>query len=181
MSILDVIKTRRSIRKFIKEPVKDEDVIKILEAARLAPSGGNRQKWKFIYVKNPNILRMVKSCSPGFYGDATVCIIAGIEYEEVAFGGADYENLVGVLDIGFAVENILLAAHALGLGGCAIASFNVECIKKVVNAPSGFRPVLLVSIGYPEGQPPTPKKKSLNEIVYLDTWDQKLAVLEESE
>ena len=181
MSTLEIIKTRRSVRSFRDEPIQDSDALKILDAARLAPSGGNRQRWKFIYVKDKQILRMVKSCSPGFYGDATVGIIAGIEYEERAFGGTDYGSLVGILDIGFAAENILLAAHALGLGGCAIASFNAECIKKVINAPDNFRPVILISIGHPDKQPKIPSKKNLSDIVYLDEWGSKWNVLEESE
>ncbi len=175
MSTLDIIKTRRSIRNFINKPVSDEDAIEILNAARLAPTGGNRQRWKFIYVKDPQVLRMIKSCCPGFYGDATAGIVAGIEYEEGAFGGASYGSIVGVLDIGFAAENILLAAHALGLGGCAIASFNASCLKKVLNAPEHFRPVLAFSVGHPDGQPNMPKKKKLSEIVYIDefgkSWD----------
>lgn len=178
MSILEVIKTRRSIRSFLDKPVSDEDAIKILDAARLAPSGGNRQRWTFIYVNDPQVLRMVKSCSPGFYGGATAAIISGIEYEEGAFGGVNYGNVVGILDIGFAAENILLAAHALGLGGCAIASFNASCIKKVINAPENFRPILAFSIGHPDKQPPMPKKKELSEIVYLNEWGKKWEKLE---
>ncbi len=173
MSTLDIIETRRSIRKFIDKPVSDEDALKILDAARLAPCGGNRQRWKFIYVKDPQVLRMVKNCSPGFYGDAPAAIIAGIESEKGAFGGASYGSIVGILDIGFAAENILLAAHALGLGGCAIASFNPSSLSKVINAPENFRPILVVSIGYPDRTPQMPKKKSLSEIVYLNEYGEK--------
>ncbi len=180
MSIFEIIKTRRSVRSFLNKPVNDEDAIKILDAARLAPSGGNRQRWKFIYVKDPGVLRMVKSCSPGFYGDATAAIIAGIEDEEGAFGGTSYGSVVGVLDIGFAAENISLAAHALGLGSCAIASFNTSCISKVINAPENFRPVLLFSLGHPEKTPPIPPKKKLSEIVYLNEYREKWDKLEES-
>jgi nitroreductase len=170
MSMLDVIKNRRSIRNFTHDPVSDEDLVKILDAARLSPSGGNRQRWKFICVKSPRVLGMVKSCSPGFYGDATACIVAGLEYDAPAFPGTEYGNIVGVLDIGFAAENILLAIHALGLGGCAIASFNANCVTKVINAPDNFRPILVISVGHPDKQPPMPKKKRLSEIVYLDEW-----------
>jgi len=175
MDLLETIKTRRSIRRYVKKPVSDEDALKILDAARLAPSGGNMQRWKFIYVKDPDVLRMIKNCSPGFYGDATAAIIAGIEYENRDFNEQAGSNIVGILDIGFAAENILLAAHAIGLGGCAIASFNQSCVIKVLNAPEKFRPVLVLSIGYPEKIPPMPKKKKLSDIVYLDeygrTWE----------
>jgi nitroreductase len=178
MSTIDTIKTRRSIRSFLAKPVSDEDAIKILDAARLAPSGGNLQKWKFIYINDPQTIRMVKSCCPGFSGDATGIIVAGLEYEEDAFGGASYGDIVGILDIGFAAENILLAAHALGLGACAIASFNASCVSKILNTPEDFKLVLVFSLGYPDKQPPMPKKKQLSEIVYLNEWGKEWDKLE---
>jgi nitroreductase len=168
--MIDLMKTRRSIRSFLPKPVSDEDAIKILDAARLAPSGGNRQRWKFIWVNDPQVLRMIKNCSPGFYGDAPAAIIAGLEDES---GGP--ESVIGLLDIGFSAENILLAAHALGLGGCAVGSFIATAVKKVMNTPETFRLVLIFSIGYPDKTPAMPTKKKLSEIVYLNeygkTWD----------
>ena len=78
MSVLDVIKTRRSVRSFIDGDIPDEDVIKVLDAARLAPSGGNLQRWRFVYVRDPQVLRMIKNCSPGFYGDAKGAVVIGL-------------------------------------------------------------------------------------------------------
>jgi nitroreductase len=168
--MIDLIKTRCSVRSFLTKPVSDEDAIKILDAARLAPSGGNRQRWRFIYVNDPEVVRMIKNCSPGFYGDAPAAIIAGLEDET-----SSISNTISILDIGFAAENILLMAHSLGLGGCAIASFNPIAVKKVVNAPEGFRPVLVFSIGYPDKVPNMPTKRKLSEIVFLNeygmAWD----------
>ena len=168
MEVLEVIKTRRSIRSFKDKPLSDEDAIKILDAARLAPSGGNRQAWTFIYIKDPQVLRMVKTCSTGFYGDAVAAIVIGVE------GGA---RGVGLLDIGFASENICLAAHALGLGSCPIASFNREAIRKIVNAPESWDPILVISLGYPD-KIPNPRKKTLSEVVYLDAFGQRWKKLE---
>lgn len=179
MPIFEIIKKRRSIRSYLDKPVSDEDAIKILDAARLAPSGGNRQRWKFVYVNEKNVLRMIKNCSPGFYGDATAAIIVGIELQQGALGGSNSGSTVGVLDIGFAAENISLAAHALGLGSCAIASFNAGCISKVINAPENFRPVLVFSLGHPDKIPPMPAKKRLSEIVFLNEYSKKWDKLEE--
>lgn len=181
MSVIEVIKTRRSIRNFLNKPLADEDMIKILDAARLAPSGGNLQRWEFIYVKNPRVLKMIKNCSPGFYGDATAAIVIGMEERKAAFGHTSYNDIVGVLDVGFAAENILLAAHALGLGGCAIASFNEGGIRMVLNAPEDWRPLLVISLGHPDKVPPTPPKKKLSELVYLDEYGNKWGRLEESD
>lgn len=185
MEIFNVIKKRRSVRSFLDKPVSDEDAMKILDAARLAPSGANKQRWKFIYVNDKNVLRMIKNCSPGFYGDATAAIIMGtdtsmasqswLELQQETSGRSSFGNIIAILDIGFAAENMSLAAEALGLGSCAIASFNVGCISKVINAPENFLPILVFSLGHPDKIPPMPTKKSLSEIVFLNeygkNWD----------
>lgn len=170
MSALDVIKTRRSVRSFVNKSLNDEDVIKILDSARLAPSGGNLQRWEFIYVRSPKVLKMVKNCSPGFYGDATGAIVIGYEESGKEFSRTSYNEVVGILDVGHSSENIQLAAHSLGLGTCAIASFNEKGIKKVLNVPANWRPLLVISLGYPDKTTSMPSKKSLTEIVYLDEY-----------
>ena len=190
MSIFEVIKKRRSIRSYLDKPVSDEDAIQILDAARLAPSGGNKQRWKFIYVNEKNILRMIKNCSPGFYGDATAAIIMGtdtslasqswLELQQETSGRSSFGNIIAILDIGFAAENMSLAAEALGLGSCAIASFNVGCISKVINAPENFLPILVFSLGHPDKIPPMPTKKSLSEIVFLNEYGKKWDKMGES-
>ncbi len=169
MEVLEAIRTRRSVRSFKAEKISDQDVVKILEAARLAPSAGNRQPWTFIYIRDPQVLRMVKNCSPGFYADATAAIIAGIEKK--------FEKR-GLLDVCFAAENMLLAAHALGIGSCPIVSFNGEAIKKIINAPENWETVLVVSLGYPDKVPKPPPKKALSEIVYVDSFGKKWENLE---
>lgn len=186
MSVLDIVKSRRSIRNFQNKPVSKQDVIKLLDAARLAPSGFNRQPWRFIYAQSPRVLRMIKNCSPGFYGDASAAIVIGIEEKRdafqreraKAFHRQNYSDIVGVMDIGFAAENILLVAHSLGLGACAIASFNENGLKSVLNAPENWRPLLVVSLGYPDEDPKMPPKKELSEIVYLDEYGKKWDELE---
>jgi nitroreductase len=161
-------------------------VIKILDAARFAPSGFNRQPWRFIYVENPRVLKMVKNCSPGFYGDAAAAIVIGIEkmHDEFerervrAFHRQRREDFIGVLDVGFTAENILLAAHSLGLGACAIASFNESGLKNVLNTPENWRIILVISLGYPKKVPSMPLKKQLFDIVYLDEYGKKWDKLE---
>ena len=169
MEVLEAIRTRRSIRSFNAEKIPDQDIVKILEAARWAPSAGNRQPWTFIYVKDPQVLRMLKNCSPGFYADAVAGIIIGIEKKS---------EKRGLLDACFAAENMLLAAHALGIGSCPIVSFNGEAIKKIIDAPENWEPVLVVSLGYPDKIPEPPPKKALSEIIYVDFFGKKWENLE---
>lgn len=168
--MLNVIKERRSIRRFKKEAISNEDAERILDAARLAPSGGNQQRWKFVYVNDPRVLRMIRNCSPGLYGEPASVIVIGISEENWAFNRTGFRDIIGILDVGFAAENILLAAHAHGIGGCAIASFNEIGIKQILNAPEGWKPILLVSLGYPDELSRIPPKKKLYEVVYLNEY-----------
>jgi len=169
MEVLEAIKTRRSIRSFKYKPIPEEDAIKMLDAGRLAPTGGNRQPWTFIYINDPQTLRMVKNCSPGFYGDASAAIVIGVE---------NGRSALNLLDVGFAAENISLAAHALGLGSCAIASFIKDSIKQIVEAPEDWEPILLVSLGYPDKAPNQPPKKPLYEVTYFGSYGKKWEKLE---
>jgi len=171
VEVLEAIRTRRSIRSFKDEKISEEDSVKILEAARLAPSAGNKQPWTFIYVRDPQVLRMIKNCSPGFYADATAAVIIGIDKKDEARG---------ILDACFAAENILLAAHALGIGSCPIVSFNSDAVREIVNAPETWRPILVVSLGYPDKIPSPPSKRKLSEIAYLDFYGKKWQMLEVS-
>lgn len=172
MDVLDAIRTRRSIRRFRPGDIPDEDIVKILDAARWAPSGGNRQPLTYIYVRDPQVLRMVKNCSPGFYGDAFSAIVIGVKGRV---------SSIELLDAGFAAENILLAAHSLGIGSCAIASFNRDAIKKILNAPEDWEPILLVSLGYPDGAPRPPSRKPLSEVVYINSFGNRWGRLEGAE
>jgi nitroreductase len=171
VEVLEAIRTRRSIRSFKDREISEEDAGKILEAARLAPSAGNKQPWIFIYVRDPQVLRMVKNCSPGFYADATAAIVIGVDKKD---------EQRGTLDACFAAENILLAAHALGIGSCPIVSFNGDAVRKIVNAPESWQPILVVSLGYPEKIPDPPSKRNLSDIVYMDFYGKKWQKLEAS-
>ena len=164
VEVLEAIRTRRSIRSFKDKEISEKDAAKILEAARLAPSAGNKQPWIFIYVKDPQVLRMVKNCSPGFYADATAAIIIGVDKKD---------EQRGTLDACFAAENILLAAHALGIGSCPIVSFNSDAVRKIVNAPESWQPILVISLGHPDKIPNPPSKRKLSDIVCIDFYGKK--------
>jgi len=128
---------------------------------------------------------MIKNCSPGFYGDAATAIVIGVrprkdEYERERAKAFHRENYhLRALDIGFAAENMLLTAHALVLGGCAIVSFNDIGVGKVISSPSEWRPLLILSRGYADGTPKMPPKKGLSEIVHLNEYGKRWELLEE--
>jgi nitroreductase len=170
METLEAIRTRRSVRSYTSEPIDDADLQKIIEAAASAPSGGNRQSWLFISICDPKNIARMRAICPGIVG-----IPAGIIVLCLDLQGQKRENLpiINYLDIGAAMQNILLAAHDLGLGGCAIGSFHVEGVKEFLKIPDHMEPVLLTVLGKPKSIPSAPRKKPLQEIYFHESYKEK--------
>ena len=164
MDVLEAIKERRSIRKYMYNEIEHNILVKILEAARWAPSGGNKQPWRFIVVTDRQQIKMLKMSSPGFYGEeAALVLVICLERERVS--ETDYD--LG-MDLGMAAQNVMLAAYALGLGSCAIASFTPRAINRLLDVPDTLEVKLLISIGYPTRTPKTPPRRPLSELVYIN-------------
>lgn len=161
MDVTSAIKSRRSVRSYTSQEINDEVLKTLLEAARLAPSGGNRQSWKFIAVRNPRMIRNIKMFSEGLSGNPTLVI--GI--------CSTASNSITFMDIAMASENIMLQCVELGLGSCAIASFNQEAVKKLLGVPEEVSLPLLLSIGYPAGEQRVRPKKELREVASLETYN----------
>jgi len=164
MNVHETILKRRSIRSFNGEPVSDKALNMLLEAGRCAPTGGNRQPWKFIAVRNPKRIRIIKMFSEGLAGTPTL-IIALLTPDK---------NPITMLDLGMASENIMIQCVELGLGSCAVCSFNVDIVKKLLNIPEDITLVMLLSIGYPEGEPRVRPKKKLEDISYSENYGEAL-------
>ncbi len=171
MDVFEAIKGRRSVRRYRSEPIPNELVEKMLDAARWAPSGGNIQPWKFIVVNDKNLLEITRKVSPGYLGDAPLAILVCSDKEkEYRVGGALGRDYLSVSDCSMAVENILLAAYALGLGTCVVKSFSRIAVKELLEIPEGIEPELLVIMGYPEHVPTPPPRSPLQEIAYLNKY-----------
>jgi nitroreductase len=156
---------RRSVRKFREDAVSDEMVRKLLEAAHWAPSGGNRQAWRFVAVQDRRKISMIKAFSPGLRGDPPLVIVACIEKPTEPIS-----KVVYLMDISMASQNILLAAAELGLGTCCVRSFSEYAIRKLVNLSADIDPMLLISVGYPDEKPSPPYRKPMNEICFRDSF-----------
>lgn len=164
MDVLEAIKGRRSNRKYKYKEIDHNILIKLLEAARWAPSGGNRQPWQFIVVTDRKKIKMLKMASPGFYGEeAALVLVLCLERERIMKSSYDV-----CIDLGMAAQNIMLAAYALGLGTCAIASFTARAINRFLDVPNTLEVKLLISIGYPAHTPKTPPRQPLSELVYIN-------------
>jgi len=159
--LLKVIYGRRSVRSYEKKPVPDEVLKDILEAGRLAPSAHNRQPWHFIVVRDPEIKRKLVFISwNSFIEEAPVLIV----------GCGDPSSRWMTVDVAIALENMVIAAEALGLASCWIGAFDEAKVKKILKIPENLRVVAMITLGYPAEKPDIPPKKSLEEIVHYDTF-----------
>lgn len=166
MDFLELVKKRRSIRKYKPEPIPEEKIDYILEAARQAPSWGNRQCWRFIVVKDESKKR--KIASRDWIAQAPIIII-GCAYPGLS--GSKSGQQYYMLDMGIAMEHMMLAAAEQGLGTCWIGGqFDEETVKNILNIPSEVRVVALTPLGYPDESPNPRDRKPLNEFVGYDEW-----------
>ena len=174
MDIYEAIRERTSVRSYLPKPVEEEKLQKVLDAARLAPSGKNGQPWMFIVIKDEETRqRLVPACkNQKFIAEAPV-VVAVCGFEELAYkkmGG--YWNSLPV-DIGIALEHLMLAAVAEGLGTCWIGAFLEDEVRAILDVPEGVKIVALTPVGYPAGDIVHRPRKELEEIVMNEKWDKR--------
>ncbi|MBA7525590.1 5,6-dimethylbenzimidazole synthase [subsurface metagenome] len=165
MDAVEAILTRRSIRKYTKQPVSEEVLKELLEAAMYAPSASNQQPWCFVVINDRKILDEIPKYHPyaQMLKEAPVAILVCC-HSDLQSGG------YGVQDCSAATQNILLAAHAKGLGAVWLGVYSTEqrviAIKKLLNLPENITPISLISIGYPAEQKPRPDRYQADRVHY---------------
>jgi nitroreductase len=167
MEFMDVISERRSIRKYRPDPVPEGDIEYILEAARLAPSWANSQCWKFIVVTDPEIKEELAKAGNSWIAAAPVVITICADPSKPGTKG-DQEYYM--LDVGIAMEHLVLAATDRGLGTCWIGAFDEEVAKSALGVPENIRIVASTPLGYPDQEPGPRKRRALDEIVCYDKY-----------
>jgi len=164
MEVFDAIKTRRSIRKYKPEPIPEEKLRNILEAARLAPSAGNRQPWRFVVVQNKGLKKALAEAANNqtFLNDASAIIVA-IGDPEVSARWYERDPMI-------ALEHIVLAATAMGYGACWIGAFDEDAIKHLLKIPANVKIIALLPIGIPDEKPAPRPRKEFSEIFFKEEW-----------
>jgi len=167
-SLLKIIKTRRSIRKFRPYKIKNKEIKLILEAAQWAPSARNTQPWSFIVVKDKNKIKEISKASKTFgtYKPEEMknssCIILVLK-----------EKKANEINLGFAIENLVLMAHSLKLGSCIIGAFEKQKIAKLFNIPKDKELCYIIPIGKP-AEKPKKQRKPLKDIAFLEDYGKKI-------
>jgi len=164
MDVRDAIKSRRSIRRFLKDTVPKNKLSRVLDAGRLAPSASNRQPWKFIVVQDVDMRYKlsVAARNQRFVSEALVIIVA------VALN-PDYIMSCGVpsyaVDVATALDHMMLTAVEEGLGTCWIGAFQQQNVKTLLKIPEEMKVVALLPIGYPDEVPVPKPRKTFEDVV----------------
>jgi nitroreductase len=151
MGVFETILRRRSIRKFAAQPVGREQLEKLLEAARWAPSAGNLQPWVFVVVTSPQVRAELAAAAFGqrFVEEApAVLAVVAAPPKDSPYGRRGRE-LYCLQDTAAAVQNVLLTACELGLGTCWVGAFDEQAAARALGLAAGERPVALVPVGVP--------------------------------
>ena len=200
MDTFEAIRARRSIRRFRPDEIPDDVLARLLEATRLAPSAKNCQPWKFIVVRDETVKTEVaaacqwrtakgKLVTQSWIDDAPVIIVGcGLEREaalryykdgevytanwgdlQEEDGPTDYDSPVDG-DLAIALDHLVLAATAEGIGTCWIGGLNEPRLKKALGIPDEVRAPLAIVLGHPVSWPDARPRKPLDEIVCYDRY-----------
>ena len=171
MELLEAIKTRRSTRTFKKQTIPDNAIETIIDAARCAPSAGNIQPWEFVIIKNPTVKKKLAEAAlnQSHVEEAPVVIVVCADEKRSSMGyGKRGRTLYCLQDTAAATQNILLAAHSMGLGTCWVGAFNEDEVKDILKAPEGIKPVAMIPLGYANQTARQRGRRLLNQIVHYD-------------
>jgi nitroreductase len=187
MDIFEAIQNRRSIRQYKSDPLDDATVQKVLEAAHWAPSWGNMQCWRFIVVRDINTKvqiadtiakvqidkEWVENAAAAAIKQAPVLIVFCAEIKRSGFNIdgvplTDKGEFWYLFDVALSVENMLLAAHAQGLGTVIVGGFDTQKVSKILGVPADYTVVTMTPLGVPERKGIVSPRKQLNEVLFKE-------------
>jgi nitroreductase len=181
MKLDQILNTRRSVRSFDLKPVNEKDIISIIEAARLSPSACNSQTWRFIFVTRREIIRKIcheamRPLIPNKWLEQAPLVIVGCSQLDVIANrvgarvtGIEYYQI----DLGIAMEHMVLKATELRLGTCWLGWFDETHVKGILGIPKKIKVSALLAVGYPKEAPGKKRKrKPAEKIAFSEKWGQ---------
>lgn len=174
MDFYTVIHTRRSVRSFTKDQIPSTALHRVLRAVQIAPSGSNRQPWKFILVRDEGLKQNLATlCGDQTFIAEAPLIIVACGYALPINRGGYMGEMSMLLDVAIAFTQLILAARAEGLGTCWIGAFDNTAVKKLLEIPAGYEVVAVTPLGYPSDVNAfieSTNRKNVSEIVSENTF-----------
>lgn len=165
MDFLELAKERYSVRKMKPEKIQEEDLNKILEAARLSPTAKNMQRERLLVINTEEGIEKIKQCTSCDFGASTIIVISYEKDDEQ--NESEFSKKYGLIDTGIVATHMCLEATNLGLGTTMVGLFDRELTKKIFNIPAKYQPELLLPIGYIDRKPSIlhERRKPIEELV----------------
>ncbi len=172
MEFSELIRKRYSVRAYRPDPVLDDLLAQVLEAARLAPTAANRQPFRIIVIHTQGREAELRRIYPReWFSQAPlvlcVCTVRAEAWRRSMFDGKSHADV----DATIVMDHIVLAAADLGLGTCWIAAFDPAAAREVLGLPPEVEPVLFTPLGYPADQPRPKERRPLSELVRYERWE----------
>lgn len=170
MEYSELIGARYSVRAYRPDPVEDEKLQAVLEAARLAPTAANRQPIQLIVMRTAGREEEIGKIyrRPWFVQAPLVIAVCAISSQAWVREGDRFNSRM--IDAAIVADHLILAAANLGLGTCWIAAFNMEAARSVLRLPADAEPVIFTPLGYPADQPGPKTRKPLTDLVRYEHW-----------
>ncbi len=177
MDTFECIKTRRSIRKFMDADVSMDQIGIVLDAGRFAPCAGNIQSWRFVLIKNDAVKKKVGEAAfqQFWIAKAPVVIVVCATVDKLEqYYGIRGERLYSIQNCAAAVENMLLAAHSIGLASCWVSAFDETMVRRALHIPEEVRPQAILPLGYADEQVPEPPNYTLEDVTFFEEYGNKV-------
>jgi nitroreductase len=166
----DVIQNRYSVGAYKSDPIEEEKLHIILEAARLAPTAHNNQPFQVLVIHTEDRREELRKIyGREWFSQPPLLLCVCILPLQAWIRGYDRRSYVEV-DAGIVMDHMILAATALGLGTCWIAAFNAAAAREILQLPDDVEPLLFSPLGYPADHPKTRERKSLSDLVRYEHW-----------
>ena len=169
MEFSQLIRQRYSVRSYKSNPVEEDKLHQVLDAARLAPTAANRQPFQLIVIHTEGREEALKKVYNRFWFTQAPLVICIVGLHDEAWTRYD-ETKYTYVDAAIAMDHLILAATDLGLGTCWIAAFNPDAARETLGLPDNVEPILFTPLGYPADQPKEKERKPLSELVRYEHW-----------
>lgn len=169
MEFFDLIRKRYSCRAYRADPVEDEKLNMILEAARLAPTAANRQPFQLIVIHTEGRKEELSRIYGREWFVQAPLLICAVGVPRYAWVRGDNRRYLDV-DVAIVMDHLILAAANLGLGTCWVAAFNEAAARQALKLPDDVEPLIFTPLGYPADQPGEKERKPLSELVRYEHW-----------
>lgn len=177
--IMDVIKGRRSVRRYLEKDIPEEVIGDILEAVRWSQSWANTQCWEVVVIRDKALREQLQATVPEGNPSKDAIVSAPVllalcgKLECAGYYKGSTPTKFGdwfMFDLGLATQNLALAAHALGLGSVVVGMFDHDKARDVIRVPEGCELVTLMPLGYPAKTPSAPDRKETGSFTHYDTF-----------